>query len=249
MADGMAVRRIATALLWDVDAAADGFRRRPAVPEPTRPPRPRRHPAIVGGDRARARAGVPRSTLARRVGSSRRRGVRVAELTAIGGLRDAFGTHLTVNDIVLGATRRRPAPLAAGAGRAAAPDAREGAGEPASRGRAAATRSATTTRSSSSTSRWPRPDPVTRLLAVARECTLRKAATTRWSSAPSCTSAVGRGALVDEPARVHAQRLQRPRPARAPSPRSAGPSSGLRARGGGRLARLAGRRLPPREGC
>jgi hypothetical protein len=109
--------------------------------------------------------------------------------TAIGRLRDAFGTHLTVNDVVLGATagglRRwllaRDAPLH-----------RMRVKVPVSLHRADERSDALGNDESFFFVDLPlaEADPVVRLLAIARECTLRRPATTRWSSAPSCTSAV-----------------------------------------------------------
>ena len=173
MADGMAVRRIATALLWEVDAPPT----RPspaAVPEPTH-----RHvladiPRLSAAIERELAPAVPRSSLARRVGSSRVVAFASADLTAIAGLRDAFGTHLTVNDVVLGATagglRRwllaQDAPLH-----------RMRVKVPVSLHRADERGDALGNDDSFFFVDLPlaEPDPVARLLAVARECTLRKA--------------------------------------------------------------------------
>jgi diacylglycerol O-acyltransferase / wax synthase len=174
MADGMAARRIATALLWDVAAAPAGPSSPAAVPEPTH-----RHvladiPRLSAAIERELAPAVPRSSLARRVGSSRVVAFASADLAAIGGLRDAFGTHLTVNDVVLGATagglRRwllaRDAPLH-----------RMRVKVPVSLHRADERGDALGNDDSFFFVDLPlaEPDPVARLLAVARECTLRKA--------------------------------------------------------------------------
>lgn len=173
MADGMAVRRIAAALLWEVDASLTG-RSRAAVPEPTH-----RHvladiPRLSAAIERELAPAVARSSFARRVGPSRVVAFASAELTAIGELRDAFGTHLTVNDVVLGATagglRRwllaRDAPLH-----------RMRVKVPVSLHRADERGDALGNDDSFFFVDLPlaEADPVARLLAVARECTLRKA--------------------------------------------------------------------------
>jgi len=173
MADGMAVRRIATALLWDVDAAPTGPSRA-IVPEPTH-----RHvladiPRLSAAIERELAPAVPRSSLARRVGSSRVAAFASTDLAAIGRLREAFGTHLTVNDVVLGATagglRRwlsaRDAPLR-----------RIRVKVPVSLHRADERSDALGNDDSFFFVDLPlaEADPVARLLAIARECTLRKA--------------------------------------------------------------------------
>jgi diacylglycerol O-acyltransferase / wax synthase len=173
MADGMAVRRIATALLWDVDAA-------PTAASPAAVPEPTHHHVLADVPRLSAAIerelapAVPRSSLARRVGSSRATAFASTDLAAIGRLRDAFGTHLTVNDVVLGATacglRRwllaRDAPLR-----------RMRVKVPVSLHRADEGSDALGNDDSFFFVDLPlaEADPVARLLAIARECTLRKA--------------------------------------------------------------------------
>jgi diacylglycerol O-acyltransferase / wax synthase len=173
MADGMAVRRIATALLWDVDEP-------PRRPSPPATPDVRRRHRFADAARLSAAVGrelapdVSRSPLGRRVGSSRVVAFASAELAAIGSLRDAFGVHLTVNDLVLAATagglRRwllaRDAPLH-----------RMRVKVPVSLHRAEDPGDALGNDDSFFFVDLPltEADPVARLLAISRECTVRKA--------------------------------------------------------------------------
>ncbi len=173
MADGMAARRIATALLWDVDAPPPG-----PSPTPAAEPPPRHHladiPRLSAAIERELAPAVPRSSLARRVGSSRVTAFASAELAAIGALRDAFGVHLTVNDLVLGATagglRRwllaRDAPLH-----------RMRVKVPVSLHRVQEPADALGNADSFFFVDIPlgEPDAVARLLAISRECTFRKA--------------------------------------------------------------------------
>ena len=173
MADGMAVRRIATALLWEVDAPPRVRRRRPCPSRRTATSSPTsrdcRRPSSASSHR--------RSPARRSPGASGPRGLRRSRRrisAAIGRLRDAFGTHLTVNDVVLGATagglRRwllaRDAPLH-----------RMRVKVPVSLHRADERGDALGNDDSFFFVDLPlaEPDPVARLLAIARECTLRKA--------------------------------------------------------------------------
>ena len=206
-------------------------------------PRPRRHPPTVGGHRARARAGGPPLVAcpARRVLAGR--GVRLR------GSRRDRGAARRVRHAPdrqrrrARRDRRRPASLAAGAGRTAAPDAREGPGEPASLGRARRRarqrRLVLLRRPPAGRARTGRPAARGRTRVHAAQGASRRAGARH--DPPH--RRLGRGALVDEPARVHAQRLQRPRPARRRHGARPARRRGLRARGGRRLARPEGRRL------
>jgi hypothetical protein len=96
LADGMAVRRIATTLLWDVEPEAH----EPAHPAHGLADVPRLSAAI---ERELAPS-VARSSLARRVSGARVVAFASAPLAGLVALRDAFGVRATVNDLVLAAT-------------------------------------------------------------------------------------------------------------------------------------------------
>lgn len=101
MADGIAARHIATALLWDVTAGEGG--RAPAPPEPRV-----RHgladvPRLSAVIERELAPSVERSALARRVHTDRAVAFADASLQRLRGLREVHGLHVTVNDVVLAA--------------------------------------------------------------------------------------------------------------------------------------------------
>jgi hypothetical protein len=175
MADGMGARRIASVLLWDEPD-----------PSPTRAPAPvprsihaRRHWAdlrhAVGALERELAPGASSSELARRVGPSRVVAFASVPLAALEPLKHAFGTRVTVNDLVLAATagglrrwlEHAHAPLRPM--RVKVPVSLHGPAEP---GRALGNAD------SFFFVDLPvgEPDPAQRLLAIARECEARKRA-------------------------------------------------------------------------
>ena len=102
MADGMAARRIASTLLWDVHDAPASHAHAP-LPEPAG-----RHgladvPRLSAAIERELMPSVLRSSLARRVGTGRAVAFASVPLAQLAALRGTHGLHATVNDLVLAA--------------------------------------------------------------------------------------------------------------------------------------------------
>jgi len=175
LADGMGARRIASVLLWDEDDPLPGSPT--AAADPSAPLRRRwadaRH--AVGALERELAPAASHSALAQRVGPARALAFASVPLTELEPLKRAFGTRVTVNDLVLAATagglrrwlEHRDAPLRAMRVKV-----------PVSLHRPDEGREALGNADSFFFVDLPvaEPDPERRLLAIARECSARKRA-------------------------------------------------------------------------
>ena len=172
LADGMGARRIASVLLWDEDDPLPASSPATAVEAAAESGRLR---SVVGALERELAPAAARTPLARRVGPARVVAFASVALADLQPLKHAFATRVTVNDLVLAATagglrrwlEQRDAPLRAT--RVKVPvslhTAREGRG-------------ALGNADSFFFVDLPvaEPDPERRLLAIARDCSARKAA-------------------------------------------------------------------------
>ena len=172
LADGMGARRIASVLLWDEDDPLPAPSRATAVEAAAESGRLR---SLIGALERELAPAAARTPLAHRVGPARVVAFASAALADLQPLKHAFATRVTVNDLVLAATagglrrwlEQRDAPLRAT--RVKVPvslhTAREG-------------REALGNADSFFFVDLPvaEPDPERRLLAIARDCSARKAA-------------------------------------------------------------------------